>query len=43
LRWAADWVGFHDLQPWWKASEQWFTEFGSQEECLTCATANANE
>lgn len=36
LREAADWVGFHDLQPWWKASEQWMTEFGEQEDCPTC-------
>lgn len=43
LRSAADLIGFHDLQPWWKASEQWFTEFGSQEECLTCATSTNNE
>lgn len=37
LREAADWVGFHDLQPWWKASEQWMTEFGEEEDCPTCA------
>lgn len=36
LREAADWVGFHDLEPWWKASEQWMTEFGQQEDCPTC-------
>lgn len=40
LRAAADWIGFNDLQPWWKASEQWLTEFGSQEECVTCTVAN---
>lgn len=39
LRSAADWIGFHDLEPWWKASEQWLTEFGSQESCITCAVA----
>lgn len=39
LREAADWIGFHDLEPWWKATEQWSTEFGRQEDCLTCATA----
>lgn len=36
LRQAADWVGFHDLEPWWKASAQWMTEFGETEECPTC-------
>jgi NADH dehydrogenase len=38
LREVADWAGFHDLEPWWKASEQWMTELGSEEECATCAT-----
>ncbi|MGF7228489.1 MAG: NAD(P)/FAD-dependent oxidoreductase [Candidatus Saccharibacteria bacterium] len=37
LRSAADWIGFHDVEPWWKASQQWMTEFGSQEDCPTCA------
>lgn len=37
LRLAADWIGFHDYEPWWKASEQWMTEFGEQEDCPTCA------
>lgn len=37
LRSAADWVGFHDLEPWWRASQQWMTEFGHQsEECPVC-------
>lgn len=36
LRQAADWVGFHDFQPWWKASKQWMTEFGHEEDCKTC-------
>lgn len=36
LRSAADWVGFHDLEPWWKASQQWMTEFGTEEDCPEC-------
>jgi len=43
LRSAADWIGFKDVEPWWKASEQWLTEFGSQEECPTCSVANMHE
>jgi len=39
LREAADWIGFHDLEPWWKASEQWLTELGTEESCTTCAAA----
>ncbi len=37
IREAADWVGYHDLEPWWKASQQWSTEFGSEEDCEICA------
>lgn len=37
LQQAADWRNFHDMQPWWRASEQWMTEFGNQEECPVCA------
>ncbi len=40
LRSAADLIGYKDLQPWWKATEQWLTEFGHQEECVTCTVAN---
>jgi NADH dehydrogenase len=39
LREAADLVAFHDLEPWWKASEQWLTELGSEEQCTTCAAS----
>ena len=40
LREAADLVGFHDLEPWWQASEQFLTELGSEETaCAICATA----
>jgi NADH dehydrogenase len=30
---------FHDYEPWWKASEQWLTELGHEEECPICAKA----
>lgn len=36
LRQAADWIGYHDLEPWWKASQQWLTEFGEEEDCENC-------
>lgn len=39
IREAADWVGFHDIEPWWKATEQWMTEFSVEEDCEICATA----
>ncbi len=40
LRQAADLVAFHDLEPWWKATEQWFTEFAEQENCEICTAAD---
>lgn len=40
LREAADLVGFHDIEPWNKASKQWMTEFGLQDECIVCSIAN---
>jgi NADH dehydrogenase len=38
LRSMADFVAYHDLEPWWLAAEQWMTEFGTEEDCPTCAT-----
>lgn len=40
LRSAADFIGFKDYQPWWKAGNQWLTEFGEQTEtCPVCLSA----
>jgi len=36
LREAGDLVGFHDYEPWPQATEQWLTEFGSEESCPVC-------
>jgi NADH dehydrogenase len=43
LRSAADWIGFKDLQPLWQASEQWLTEFGTQEDCPTCSISRMQQ
>ena len=40
LRSFADLVGYHDLEPWWKAGRQWVTEFETEENCPVCAAAN---
>lgn len=40
LREAADLIGFHDLEPWKKATKQWYTEFTEEDNCPACATAN---
>ena len=38
LRSLADLRGFTDVEPWWRATEQWMTEFGGQEDCPVCAS-----
>lgn len=43
LQSAAEWVGFHDYQPWWKASRQWLTEFSEEESCPVCLSISASE
>jgi NADH:ubiquinone reductase (H+-translocating) len=37
VREAADFIGFHDLEPWDKAARQWLSEFSSQDDCPVCA------
>jgi NADH dehydrogenase len=39
LREAADLIGFHDLEPWKKASKQWYSEFTSEDSCDTCSVS----
>ena len=36
LRELADLLAFHNYEPWWKAAEQWSTEFASEEDCPIC-------
>lgn len=38
LRSAADWVGFHDYEPWWTSSKHWLAEnFEGPEDCPVCS------
>ena len=37
IREAGDLVGFHDLEPWSKATKQWYSEFAVDDECDVCA------
>jgi len=39
LREAADFIGFHDLEPWTTATKQFLTEFAVQDDCEICATS----
>jgi len=41
VREAADLVGFHDLEPWPKAINQFLTEFETQDNCEVCTVASA--
>jgi NADH dehydrogenase len=36
LRSAADFVAFHDLEPWWRAGRHWLATTGSEDECEIC-------
>lgn len=41
LREVADLVGFHDLEPWPRATKQFLTEFSREDNCPVCAAASA--
>jgi len=41
LRLAGDLVGFHDLEPWPKATRQFLHEFQYEDDCPVCATVQA--
>lgn len=42
LREAADWVGYHDVEPWWKASELFMAEAESEESCPICGAKSSD-
>lgn len=43
LREAADWVGYHDIEPWWKASELFMAEAESEESCPICGAKSSDK
>jgi NADH dehydrogenase len=38
LRRAADWIGYHDMEPWWKATNRTIADRLKEDNCLICAT-----
>lgn len=38
MRRAADWIGYRDIQPWWKATDRVFKDEIKEDNCLVCAT-----
>jgi NADH:ubiquinone reductase (H+-translocating) len=38
FRRAADWIGYHDVEPWWKATGRTLADSKKQNDCLICAT-----
>ena len=40
IRQAADFVGFHDLEPWRRAAKQWYTGFSYDDDCDVCSTSS---
>jgi NADH dehydrogenase len=37
IRQAADWIGYRDLQPWWRATELLLASADREDNCPTCA------
>jgi NADH dehydrogenase len=37
MRSAADFLGYHDYEPWWTASRHWLAEFEAEDTCPVCA------
>lgn len=40
LRGGADFIGYRDYEPWWKASRHWIAEAETDESCPVCLAAN---
>lgn len=38
LRKAADWIGYRDVEPWWKATDRLLADRQREDNCLVCAT-----
>lgn len=38
LRRAADWIGYRDIEPWWKATSRLLADEQREDNCLVCAT-----
>jgi NADH:ubiquinone reductase (H+-translocating) len=40
MRSAADFIGYHDYEPWWTASKHWVAEYQTEDTCPVCAVRN---
>lgn len=38
VRKAADWIGYRDIEPWWKATNRAMSDTQLEDKCLICAT-----
>lgn len=38
LRKAADWIGYADMEPWWKATDRLLSDRKREDNCLICET-----
>ncbi len=41
IRQAADWIGYKDLEPWWRATELLFASADNEDACPVCAAKKA--
>lgn len=38
LRRAADFIAYHDYEPWWQASQHWVAQAGEENDCQLCSS-----
>ena len=43
MRQAGDWIGYTDIEPWWRAADQMLSEYDHEEDCATCANDESNK
>ena len=41
IRQAANWIGYKDMEPWWKATEMVFAGINQEDSCAVCAASLA--
>jgi NADH dehydrogenase len=42
LRHAADWIGYHDVEPWWRATQRLMAEGLEESDCPRCMAEQAS-
>jgi NADH dehydrogenase len=43
MRQAGDWIGYTDIEPWWRATDQMLSEYDHEEDCSSCSNNESNK